>query len=146
MEPTNNLFDLQVDPQSQVYLGETAKWAKFIAIVSFVLVAIVVLGLIAAAAYTSNNPFMESSVRVYGGGVFITMAIIIALLVVIPNIFLLRFGIKMQAALRNNDQPSLVSAFANIKSSYKFVGILYIVIIALWILGIIMDVLNATAG
>lgn len=147
MEPTNtNLFDLQIDVQSQSYLGETAKWAKFIAITSFVFVALMVIGLLAAAALTASNSFIDSNARFYGSGFFITFAIIMSLLVIVPNIFLLRFAIKMQAALRNNDQPSLISAFANIKSCYKFVGILYIIVIAFWVLSIVMDVLGRVAG
>jgi hypothetical protein len=144
MEQTNtNLFDLQIDAQSQSYLGETAKWAKFVAIASFIFVAIMLFAFVALAALTANNPFADNSLRYYGGGFLIAMAIVITIVVVIPNVFLLRFATRMQAALRNNDQPSLISAFSSIKSCYKFIGIMYIVMIALWILGIVSDVLRA---
>lgn len=144
MEQTNtNLFDLQIDAQSQSYLGETAKWAKFVAIVSFVLVAIMIFAFLALAALTTTTPFSDSAMRFYGGGVLVVMAIVMTIVIVIPNVFLLRFATRMQAALRNNDQPSLISAFSNIKSCYKFIGILYIVMIAIWILGIVSDVLRS---
>lgn len=146
MEQTTstNLFDLQVDAPSQSLLGETAKWAKFVAIMSFIFVGIMVIIMMIILALAANTPaFSEASnLQVVGAGVMATVTVIVAILVVVPNIYLLRFAIRLQMALRNNDQPSLISAFSNIKSCYKFVGITYIVLVALWVLSFIYDAMN----
>ena len=41
--PNENLFELQVDQQSIGYLSETARWAKFLSIVGFVMCGIIVV-------------------------------------------------------------------------------------------------------
>lgn len=147
MEQTNaNLFDLQIDPQSQSYLAETAKWAKFIAIVSFVMVGFIIIGLFSAAALMATDTFVDSGMGNYGSGFFVGVGIVMVLLVVVPNIFLFRFANKMQLALRHNHQPSLITAFSNIKSCYKFIGIFYLVIISIWVLSFIVGLFAGMRG
>ena len=79
----SNLFDLQVDHSSSAYLKETAKWAKFLAIVGFIVCALVVLaGIFAGSIFASLNPY-----GAYGGGFGVGMAIyciLIALLYFFP--------------------------------------------------------------
>lgn len=135
----SNLFDLQLDPRAQMFLAETAKWAKFIAIVSFCFLGLFLLGIIGAGAVMSGSggAFRDSDLQMIGGGAIVVIGLITIVLILIPNIYLLRFGMKMQSALRNNDQPTLLAAFSNVKSYFKFIGILYIVVIALWVLAYI---------
>lgn len=140
---TSNLFDLQLDPRSQSFLYETSKWAKFVAIVSFVFVGLMLILLLVVAALASNTPFPDNDFQVYGGGMLVVVAIFMTVVVVIPNIYLLKFANKMQVALRNNDQPTLISSLSNVKSYFKFIGILYIVVIALWLL---MFIRNGISG
>ena len=139
----SNLFDLQVDHSSSAYLKETAKWAKFLAIVGFIVCALVVLaGIFAGSIFASLNPY-----GAYGGGFGVGMAIyciLIALLYFFPCLYLFRFATRMQVALANNDQPSLVDSFKNLKSCYKFVGILTIIALAFYALMLIFMVLGAT--
>jgi hypothetical protein len=44
----------------------------------------------------------------------------------------------MQRALRNNDQTSLNASLGNLKSCFKFVGILTIVVLSFYFLGVIV--------
>jgi hypothetical protein len=141
--PTN-LFDLHVDHQSSAYLGETAKWAKFLSIIGFIFCGIFVLVAIFAGSflagalgrYGEGNPMLS--------GVFISVIyILIALLYFFPCLYLFNFASKMQVALRNNDQEQLVQSFRNLKSCYKFLGILMIIMLSFYALILIFGIFAA---
>ena len=136
-----NLFDLSLDHQSQGYLSETAKWAKFLSILSFILIGLLfIIILIGGAAMFSDL----NDVGYYGnfGAAEIIIMMVLLALGIIPNIYLYRFAVKMQVALRNNDQANLTSSFANLKSCYKYVGIFAIVILSFYLILFIYGILR----
>jgi hypothetical protein len=153
MEPYNqplagtdqHLFELQVDQQSINYLGETARWAKFLSIVGFVLCGVmIILALFAGSILTGfsrlgNSEALTTTMGL--SGAFISLIyIVIALLYFFPCLYLFNFSSKMQMALRNNDQTYLNASFSNLKSCFKFVGILTIVFLSFYLLGTIVIV------
>ena len=120
---TSNLFELQIDHQSNAYLRETAKWAKFLAIVGFIGCALIILvGIFAGSVMATTFGELGGG---FGGGMGVVMAVIyilLALLAFFPYLYLYRFANQMQVALRNNDQAALSTSFGNLKSCFKFVG------------------------
>jgi hypothetical protein len=142
-----NLFDLHIDPQSQGYLSETAKWAKFLAILGFIMLGLFVILMLVggAAAFTTFND-MGMGYSSGFGATQIVIALIILALAVIPYVYLYRFAVKMQVALRNNDQANLTASFANLKSCYKYVGIFTIVILSLYLIIFIYGILAVGMG
>jgi Family of unknown function (DUF5362) len=143
---TSNLFELQVDHQSNAYLKETAKWAKFLAIVGFIGCALIILvGIFAGSVMASA--FGDMGGGGFGGGFGVVMAVVyilLALLAFFPYLYLYRFATQMQVALRNNDQAALTTSFGNLKSCFKFVGILTIIVLAFYALALVFGVLGAT--
>lgn len=147
MEQTNqNLFDLQIDHQSNNYLSEAAKWGKFLAIMGFIFCGLLVL--VALFAGTLMASMMSgfggadtgSAGAAVGGGIITFVYIIFALIYFFPCLYLFNFSAKMQAALRSNQQELLNTSFRNLKSCFKFMGILMIVMLAFWALGIIIAI------
>jgi len=142
-----NLFELQVDQQSISYLGETARWAKFLSIVGFVVCGIMILFALFFGSIMStfsklgsgSDSFSSAMGAGYSYGLTVVY-LIIALLYFFPCLYLFNFSSKMQAALRNNDQINLNAAFGNLKSCFKFVGILTIVVLSFYLLGTIVVV------
>jgi hypothetical protein len=49
----------------------------------------------------------------------------------------------MQVALRSNDQSQLNQSFRNLKACYRFMGILMIICLCIWGLGIIFAIIGA---
>lgn len=140
-----HLFELQVDQQSVSYLGETARWAKFLSIVGFVLCGLmIIVALFAGSILTtfakfSSRDALTSSMGL--GGAFVSLIyIVVALLYFFPCLYLFNFSGKMQTALRNNDQTHLNASFGSLKSCFKFVGILTIVFLSFYLLGTIVVV------
>ncbi len=148
MEQVNqNLFDLQIDHQSNNYLSEAAKWGKFLAIMGFIFCGLFVIVALFAGTYiaTSMRGFStpSSGSGVMGGGIVTVVYIAIALVYFFPCLYLFNFSSKMQAALRGNQQDVLNTSFRNLKSCFKFLGILMIIMLCFWILAIIVAVVAA---
>ena len=144
---SNNLFDLQVDAPSSSYLSETAKWSRFLAIAGFLICGLfVIMGVVVAVALSGES---NTTFGLYGTGLGVGVAmiyIIMGALFFFPCMYLLRFSTRMLTALRSNDQNSLVSGFANLKSCFKFVGILTIVMLAFWAITVIFGIIGAATS
>jgi uncharacterized membrane protein YjgN (DUF898 family) len=135
-QQNQNLFELQLDQTSTAYLGEAAKWAKFLAILGFIFCAFLVI----AALFAGT--MMSAMMSAAGGGMgsmfgsgFITILYLMgAALYFFPCLFLFRFASQMQDAIRNHEQAKLQGSLKNLKSLFRFLGILTIIIIAFYIL------------
>jgi hypothetical protein len=55
MDNDQNLFSLTVDPVTKAHLYETAKWARFLAILGFVFLGLMVIGGIFASFMLSSS-------------------------------------------------------------------------------------------
>jgi hypothetical protein len=140
-----SLFDLQVDNVCQSYLMETAKWGKFLAIIGFIGCGLLVLiALFAGTAISSLSSTMGGPGAGFGGLITV-FYILFALLYFFPLYYLYNFSVKMQAAIRSNDQSALQAALANQKSCYKFVGILTIVVLSLYLLAFFAALIFASS-
>ena len=142
MESTteSHLFELQVDPTASVYLRDASKWAKFLAIAGFIFCGLFVVVAVLALTVLSAlfNSVGASGVGGMGGGPIAIIYIAIGALDFFPCLYLYKFAARMQAALRTNDQERLNSSFRNMRAFYRFVGILMIVGLLVWLLGILV--------
>jgi hypothetical protein len=137
--PQTNLFELQVDHIGTVYLRDAARWARFLAIAGFVFCGLFV---VAAILFITVLPALFNSVGAsgvsgIGGGVIAVVYIGIAVLDFFPCLYLYKFAARMQVALNSNDQEQLNSSFLNMRAFYRFVGVLMIIALGLWLLGIL---------
>lgn len=145
-QQNQNLFDLHLDQQSFSYFTETAKWAKFIAIVGFVFCGLmVVFALFAGTILSTMTSALGGTASMIGGGVLTVVYILFAALWFIPCLYLFRFASQMQLALQNNEQSKLQSSIKNLKAYFRFLGILFIVILSFYALAFI-GVLIAGVG
>jgi ABC-type dipeptide/oligopeptide/nickel transport system permease component len=143
-----HLFELQIDQQSISYLGETARWAKFLSIVGFIMCGLmIVLALFAGTLMATLSRFRSNDALQSMAGMesaFPLIYIAIALLYFFPCLYLFNFAGKMQTALHDNDQTSLNASFGQLKSCFKFVGILTIIVLSFYILVAIVVISVAT--
>lgn len=137
MDTHQNLLgsdQLQVTPQLELHLKETAMWARFLAILGFVFSGILLL--LAVFSGTIMNKFMNStpyqgaageSVRQMMSGMVFFIYFVFAVIGVIISVFLLRFGIRIKRSVLTNDQETFNSGFKNLKFVFRFYGIVMIV-------------------
>jgi len=149
MEPTmqSNLFELQVDQNAMSYLRDAARWARFLAIAGFIFCALFVVFAIVVATVLAGVLNTMGTSPVAGGmgaGPISAVYICIALLNFFPNLYLFNFAARMRIALRNNDQDQLNIAFKNVRALFRFVGVLMIIGLGLFVIFLLL--LLFTAG
>jgi preprotein translocase subunit SecG len=149
-----SLFGLGIDPNAKTHLSEAARWAKFLAIVGMVMcVIMVIFGILMSTMVSKATRDMESG---FGyprsmdtgalGVTMMVMYIFIAIIYFFPCLFTLRFANHMQNALTANDQDSLNESFKNLKVTFRYMGILTIIFMALFLLGLLAGGLGTMMG
>ena len=140
----NSVVALNIGVDARSYLTETAKWGKFLAIIGFIGCGLmVVLGLFAGTIFASLSSFggrqYAGSEYTAGIGIMLTVLYIcLALLYFFPCLFLYRYASFMQGALRRDDVSALNTSFRNLKSLFKFMGILMIIALAFYALALVI--------
>jgi magnesium-transporting ATPase (P-type) len=132
---TNAQLEMTIDAEMSRHLLDSAKWGRFLAIVGL-------LGAIGISALTivsmNKNPDSELMLRnsAAKAGYITGITIFIAVIYVIPCILLLRCSIKMRSALLANNQAELTQAFKLQKNLYMFLGILTIIFLIFFAIGL----------
>ena len=131
--PFEQFDELRIDSASKSFLAEAARWTTFLAILGYIGIGFMVLAALAMMTIGSSV-----SVGPMGGGAWISIIYLaLAAFYFLPINYLYRFSSNMKEALRTNNQASLTKSFEYLKSHYKFIGILTIVLFAIYILMII---------
>jgi hypothetical protein len=153
MEQTSNssLFALSIDPVTKAHLSEAARWARFLAIVGMVgLALMIIFGIFGSAMMFSTASGLDgnyggSGMAAYGSSFFAAWMIVAALLYFFPLLFTLRFANKMRSALNANDQQALNTSFQNLKICFRYIGILTIIGLVFMAIAVIFAVIGAAA-
>jgi len=141
-----SLFGFGIDQSSRAHLAEAAKWAKFLAIVGFVMCGlIIVLSFFIGALFsTSMSRYGDSAAFGSGFGIIMTIVYLsFGVLYFFPCLFLFRFANNMIVALNSNEQITLNRSFQNLKIMFRYVGILTIIVLALYIIAFVFGILGA---
>ena len=127
-------FELNLSNTIAGHLKEISSWSYFLSIVGFVGIGFMILvGIFFGTVMGSlpTNPYEGLGINT---GYFGLIYVVIAAFYFFPVLYLFNFSRKMKSALQNKSNDDLTSAFANLKSHYKFIGIFTIVIISLYLL------------
>jgi heme/copper-type cytochrome/quinol oxidase subunit 2 len=149
MEQSGNMFDLQLDQQSVIYLSETARWTRLLSIIGFIYCGLLVIaglfmGSIMARMMTEMSG--DGAMPAMNGGFLGFFFLLGALILFFPAYYLFSFSSKMRRALRNNEQAVLTESFKNLKSFFKFYGILVIIVLSVYSLALIAAIVGAMLG
>jgi len=147
-----NLFGLTIDTLSKEHLAEAARWGKFLAIIGFVMCGLMIVGGFFMGVFMSTLPGGYRNDGFGGAAIFPELGILIpfiyigfALLYFFPCLFLFKFSINIKAALHSQEQQTLNTSFQNLKKMFRFVGIVTIVLIALYLVLILFAVVTAAS-
>lgn len=147
---SSSLFSLSIDPVTKAHLSETARWARFLAIVGFIFLGLMLVFGIFLSTYMStifgrNDMYGGAGLGASFGVGMAIMYIIISALWFFPLLFLLRFANRMRTALNGNDQQALNISLQNLKVFFRFIGIMTIIVLALYALIIILSLVGMAA-
>lgn len=154
MEENNNVTpvtnvppepSLIINNEIRFFLSEISKWSKFLAIVGFIMAALIILIGIAfmlfGSAFTAQLPTQFVFTGMIGA-IYVAMG----LLYYFPAKYLYDFSTYARQALAIQNQEALVYAFAKLKSFYKFWGILMIIVLCVYAVAIVFGILGAVLG
>lgn len=122
-EPT--VFNFGIDETGSAYLSDTVRWTKFLAIMGFIFVGIMVL----AAIGFSLSVGIKAPV---GMSVYIFIYAVLACVYVYPTIALYQFSVFVKKAIVGNDSSLLNTAFRHQRNLYRYVGILLILTLLIY--------------
>ncbi len=143
----NSTNEFGLSNEIKGYLKETAKWAKFIAIVGFVGVGFMVVGAILAGVFMSSMSSEFSNTGMpFPSALISVFYLLMAGLMVMPIYYLYQFASKMQQALRTSNAQILTDSFKNLKSHYKFYGILMAIFIVFYGVMLLFGILGGALG
>lgn len=135
-------FELNIDNDIIGFLKETSSWTYFLSILGFFGIGlIVILGLYFSLIASTNDAFNPYAGTGFSMAYFGLIYIIMGAIYIIPIIYLFNFSRKMKAALKTKSNVDLKSAFSNMKSHYKFIGIFTLIVISLYALALVFAVI-----
>lgn len=124
--------NVKIDNEIRNYLTETVKWGKFLAIMGYIGTGFLILaGLVMLVAGTAFSKLTEN---VFPAGVLGLVYIAIGVAYFFPARYLYNFSAKTKEGLLTDNQEAMTAGFSNLKSIFKFMGILTIVILGLYAL------------
>ena len=136
---------LKVTETMKVDLLSAAKWAKFLCIVGCVAVGLMLIAalcMMVFGAMFANNVFSGLPI----GPAMGVLYIVIAALYIYPIIKGFQFANGVKAACLQNDQYQMARGFAGLNSLLRFMGVLTIIIIAIYAITLVFTVGFAAIG
>lgn len=130
--------ELTISNEAKNHLFETAKWAKFLAIVSMVMYGLAILIMIVLFFVLNNLP-ADSLMAQEGIPAWIFLIYIVFILIFLyPILKIYRFATLGKKALLQTDAALLTSALENQLAAYKFYGILIIIALIFYAISIVV--------
>ncbi len=130
MEPNtdDSLFGLKVDYEAASYFREASKWVKFISIVCFVLLGIVIMIFLFAGTMIATS--LETAMPGFGmlgGGILIAIMIAACMLGVLLLILLYRFAHLTRQGIEREDQVTFNEGLKALKLYFIVTGVLALI-------------------
>ncbi|MCD6017432.1 MAG: hypothetical protein K0S53_553 [Bacteroidetes bacterium] len=122
--------------QIKKHLIETSKWSKFLSILGFIGLGLMVLGAIVILVVgVSFGSYMGGGASgALGASMIALLYLVMAIVYFFPCYYLFKSSTGIQNGIYSNNQELLNSGFESLKSHYKFIGIMMIVILSMYVL------------
>ncbi len=130
--------NLRVDEYATIQLRDGAKWARFLAIMGFIISGIIILAAFSASTIISNATMETGSAM--SPAVVMLMYLVVGGINFVISLFLYKFSTKALNGIAMNDQDTLNESFKNLKLVFKVTGILLIVYLSMIIIGLIAGI------
>ncbi len=144
--PFEQFDELRIDNAGKLFLTEAARWTTFLAILGYIGIGFMIIAALFMMTIGASISSYNNMMPMGGGVLFSLIYLAFAALYFIPINYLYRFSSNMKSALRSNNQAELTKAFGYLKSHYKFIGILTIIVFGLYILVIFGAMIAGISG
>jgi hypothetical protein len=123
---------LQINQNAKAALLEASKWGKFLAILGFVFIGIIVIAGMAMGSIMGKMG--GAAAAPFASGAFTLIYLVIGIIYIFPVLYLYRFSTSTKSAIEADDSDVLATAFENLKSLYKFMGVFSIITLVIYAL------------
>ena len=135
-----------INSEAKYYLLQVCKWGKFLAIMGYVGIALLIL--FTLLFVLGSSLFGKLSYPVPGFSAFPMMAfgfmyLILAVIYYFPVSYLYQFSNRMKEGLNSNDEQLVTFGFKKLKSLFSFMGIFMIVTLSIYALAIIAVIVGS---
>ena len=132
----------QITLESLGFLNTTAKWTKFLAIMGFIGIGIMLIaGLFMGVVFSVFNYIPTNTPMPFPMRWFGLIYIILAVVYIFPVIYLNNFSNYISKAVTLRETVFLTIALNNIKRHFKYMGISTIVLIASYFIAMVVFVI-----
>lgn len=124
------------------YLKQTADWTKFMAVLGFIMLGMMIFsgGILAtlSGVLPSDNELSYAYNDLGENGMMITgiLYVVLGALMIIPYAYLNKFSNTCRKAIRNKEEQLLEDSFYFMKAYWKFLGIFTIAMISLMLIAV----------
>ena len=126
-ESTSNQNDLVLDNIAQAHLLVTRKWSMFLSILGLIMCGLLIIAMFALLAFNAMDSLFP-----FGLSMFFPYLILMACYF-FPLYYLLQFSKYSKQAVLQRDSALLTLAMFNLKRHYRFLGILIIILLILYV-------------
>ena len=138
--------DLQISPQAQSHLTESAKWGKFLAVMGFIFSGIMIIVAFFIPVFMTQLPPYNNMSPAFTSGMKVGMTVVyllLAFLFFFPCLYLYKFSVKIHSAVKLVSQENFDESLMNLKSMFKFYGIFTIIVLSFYALAFIIGITTA---
>jgi hypothetical protein len=136
------LEQLTITGAAKGFLKETTKWCKFLSILGFIGLGLLLISSFFISTIYSNMP--QAATMPFNLGILITVVYILIIAIYsFPIYYLYKFSIQLKKALISKDDETLANAFEMLKSHYKFTGVFTIIMLSIYVLVLIAGLMGA---
>jgi hypothetical protein len=127
---------IELEEETLNYLNTTRKWTMFFAILGFIFLGLLLLFGLIAGTFLSIFKSSEMSTGIPQIWLFVIL-IILAILYYFPLLFLFRFSKHTANAVHTLSKEELHKAFRNLKSYFVYIGVLLIIVLVIYFIGLV---------
>lgn len=133
----SGLFNFGVDEEAKGYLLDTARWSKFLAVVGFVSLGILLLaGVFMSTILASFSRQMGGGSGINSGsgfsGLMIGLYVLLAVLYFFPIYYLFKFSVMIKPALLSANQAQFNKALSYLRGAFRYIGILTLIVLCFY--------------
>lgn len=139
MEENQSVFDLQVDQAGARNLSGASAWAKFLAVVVFIILGLTILALVLAKQQIADSlaqiiPGMGAS-QSYTA--LVAAIAITAIICIVLMVLLFSSAVRIRRGIQTRNQLTFNSGLSSLKSYFAMYGVLSILFVVLKIISLL---------
>ncbi len=133
-------FELHIGDDIKDLLMQIASWSYYLSIIGFIGLGFLIIGG-GYYSFASNDALSSDAAYTlgYSMGSFIPFLLMV-LIYLFPILYLFKFSKQMKIALRSGDNSTLKTSLKNLKSHYKYIGILSIIILGIYVIAFFIGI------